>query len=147
MFQKVLTCPTSGEGDIIDLTGRVSTLVSESGITQGLCSVFVTGSTAAVTTIEYEPGVLRDLIRSLEILAPSGITYAHDSRWGDGNGRSHVRAALLGPSLTIPITDGEMALGRWQQIVLLELDTRARKDRTMMVTIFGERSHSVIRSI
>jgi secondary thiamine-phosphate synthase enzyme len=138
MLQKVLSCPTGGEGDIIDLTGNVSQLVAESGITQGICSVFVPGSTAAVTTAEYEPGVLKDLIRSMEGIAPSDIRYAHNTSWGDGNGRSHVRAALLGPSLTVPVRDGTLALGTWQQIVLVELDTRERKDRTIMVTIIGE---------
>jgi secondary thiamine-phosphate synthase enzyme len=134
MVQKILSCTTSGEGDVIDLTSKVHDVVRESGITHGLVSVFVTGSTAAVTTIEYEPGVLKDLNRSLSILAPSGIEYTHDTRWGDGNGRSHVKAALVGPSLTIPIMDREMMLGTWQQIVILELDTRARRDRKVVIT-------------
>ena len=138
MLQKTLTCPTSKEGDIIDLTSRVHDLVTESGITNGLCSVFVTGSTAAITTIEFEPGVLKDLTRSLSILAPSDIGYAHDTRWGDGNGRSHVKAALVGPSLTVPVVDGDLVLGTWQQIVLLELDTRARRDRVVLITVIGE---------
>jgi secondary thiamine-phosphate synthase enzyme len=134
MVQKILSCTTSGEGDVIDLTSKVHDVVRESGITHGFVSVFVTGSTAAVTTIEYEPGVLKDLNRSLSILAPSGIEYTHDTRWGDGNGRSHVKAALVGPSLTIPIMDREMMLGTWQQIVILELDTRARRDRKVVIT-------------
>jgi secondary thiamine-phosphate synthase enzyme len=138
MLQKILSSPTSGEGDIIDLTNRVRDIVNESGIENGLCSVFVAGSTSAITTIEYEPGVLKDLIRSLEILASSTREYAHDTRWGDGNGRSHVKAALVGPSLTIPIIEGRMRLGTWQQIVLLELDTRARGDRIVIVTVIGE---------
>ncbi|HWQ66761.1 MAG TPA: secondary thiamine-phosphate synthase enzyme YjbQ [Methanospirillum sp.] len=138
ILQKALSCPTSGEGDIINLTGRVTDLIIESGIRNGLCSVFVTGSTAAVTTIEYEPGVLKDLSRALSVLAPSDQEYAHDTRWGDGNGRSHVKAALVGPSLTVPVMDGQMVIGTWQQIVLLELDTRARRDRTVMGTVIGE---------
>ena len=138
MYQKILSCPTSGEGDIINLTPKLNETITESGVSTGLCNVFVTGSTAAITTIEYEPGVLQDLKRSLSALAPSDIMYAHDSRWGDGNGRSHVKAALVGPSLTIPVTNKKMALGTWQQAVLLELDTRARADRMVMVTITGE---------
>ncbi|PKL60593.1 MAG: secondary thiamine-phosphate synthase enzyme [Methanomicrobiales archaeon HGW-Methanomicrobiales-4] len=138
MLQKILSCPTSGEGDIIDLTSRVQELVSQSGVMNGLCSIFVNGSTAAITTIEFEPGVLKDLNRSLSVMAPSDIGYAHDTRWGDGNGRSHVKAALVGPSLTIPILDRQMGLGTWQQIVLLELDTRARKDRKIIITVMGE---------
>ncbi len=138
MYQKILSCPTSGEGDIINLTVKLNETITESGVSTGLCNVFVPGSTAALTTIEYEPGVLQDLKRSLSALAPSDITYAHDSRWGDGNGRSHVKAALVGPSLTIPVTNRKMALGTWQQAVLLELDTRARNDRMVMVTITGE---------
>jgi len=138
MYQKILSCPTSGEGDIINLTPKLNESITESGVSTGLCNVFVPGSTAAITTIEYEPGVLQDLKRSLSALAPSDITYAHDSRWGDGNGRSHVKAALVGPCLTIPVTNKKMALGTWQQVVLLELDTRARADRMVMITITGE---------
>jgi len=140
MLQKTLSCPTTGEGDIIDLTSRVQDLVSQSGIINGLCSVFVTGSTAAITTIEFEPGVLKDLNRSLSILAPSDVGYAHDTRWGDRNGKSHVKAALVGPSLTVPVMEGKLVLGTWQQIVLLELDTRARRDRSVMVTVMGGKS-------
>ncbi|MDD1723521.1 MAG: secondary thiamine-phosphate synthase enzyme YjbQ, partial [Methanospirillum sp.] len=91
-----------------------------------------------VTTIEYEPGVLKDLSRALSVSAPSDIPYAHDNRWGDGNGRSHVKAALLGPSLTIPVREGRLVTGTWQQIVILELDTRPRHDRRAVVTIMGE---------
>ena len=138
MLQKVLSCPTSGEGDTINLTSRLNDLISSSGIISGICCVFVTGSTAAVTTIEFEQGVLQDLKRALAVLAPSDVPYAHDTKWGDGNGRSHVKAALVGPSLTIPVSNNKMALGTWQQVVLLELDTRARSDRMVMVTIIGE---------
>jgi secondary thiamine-phosphate synthase enzyme len=138
MLQKILACPTTKEGDILDITVKVRDIAHESEITRGIASVFVTGSTAAVTTIEYEPGVLQDLNRSLSIVAPSGIKYAHDTRWGDGNGRSHVKAALVGPSLTVPIMNGEMMLGTWQQIVVLELDTRGREDRKVVVTVMGE---------
>lgn len=138
MIQKTLSLPTSGEGDIVNITPRISDVIEESGISQGICVLFVTGSTAAVTTIEYEPGVLQDFSRALSIFAPSNWDYAHDAQWGDGNGRSHVKASLVGPSLTVPVTDGKLMLGTWQQIVLLELDTRPRVDRTILVTLIGE---------
>lgn len=133
-----ITLSTRGEGDIVDITDKVQEIARSSGVKTGICHVFVIGSTAAVTTIEYEPGVLKDLSRALSVSAPSDITYAHDSRWGDGNGRSHVKAALVGPSLTIPVRNGALVLGTWQQIVLLELDTRERRDRHLTVTILGE---------
>lgn len=133
-----ITLSTRGEGDIVDITGKVQEIARSSGVKTGICHVFVIGSTAAVTTIEYEPGVLKDLSRALSVSAPSDITYTHDSRWGDGNGRSHVKAAMVGPSLTVPVRDGALVLGTWQQIVLLELDTRERRDRHIMVTVLGE---------
>lgn len=129
---------TRGEDDIIDITGKTQDLVRSSAIRNGLCTIFVTGSTAAVTTIEYEPGVLSDLSRALSVSAPPDIPYAHDNRWGDGNGRSHVKAALVGPSLTVPVQDGILVLGTWQQIVVLELDTRPRHDRRVVVTVMGQ---------
>ncbi len=100
-------------------------------------NIFVVGSTAAVTTIEYEPGVLLDLRRALSVVAPDDIPYAHDAAWGDGNGRSHVRAAIVGPSLSVPVISGALACGTWQQIVLLELDVRSRRERTVHVTVMG----------
>jgi len=133
-----ITLSTGGEGDIVDITGKVQEIAHSSGIKIGLCHVFVTGSTAAVTTIEYEPGVLKDLSRALSVCAPSDIPYAHDSRWGDGNGRSHVKAAMVGPSLSVPVRDGALVLGTWQQIVVVELDTRPRPDRHLTVTVLGE---------
>lgn len=136
MFQKTLRVVTRGEGDIVDVTPLVREAVLESGCMSGLVHVFVTGSTAAVTTIEYEPGVLEDLKRSLSLMAPSGVPYRHDTRWGDGNGRSHVKAALVGPSLAIPIIGGNLLTGTWQQVVLLELDTREARDRSLIVTVF-----------
>lgn len=129
---------TKCEGDIVDITSGVDKIVASSGIRTGLCNIFVTGSTAAVTTIEYESGVLSDLSRSLSGLAPSDLPYAHDKRWGDGNGRSHVKAAIVGPSLTVPVRKGVLILGTWQQIVILELDTRPRSDRNIVVTVTGE---------
>lgn len=135
MFQRDIQIPTNGEGEIVDLTPEVAGAVRESGMTSGLATVFVGGSTAAVTTIEYEPGVLEDLARALNVIAPREITYAHDRAWGDGNGRSHVRAALVGPSLSVPFRDGRLLLGTWQQVVLLELDIRAARSRRVTVTL------------
>jgi secondary thiamine-phosphate synthase enzyme len=135
MYRKKLQITTGAEGDIIDLTPDVVSVVRESRIAEGLVHVFVTGSTAAVTTIEYEPGVLSDLNRALSIVAPSDIPYAHDSRWGDGNGRSHVKASIVGPSLTLPVGGGEPLLGTWQQVVLLELDIRPGRTRTIILTV------------
>jgi secondary thiamine-phosphate synthase enzyme len=128
---------TRGQGDAHDLTEAVSGAVTESGVTAGLVTVFVVGSTAAVTTIEYEPGAVADLNSVFEQIAPRHGDYQHHLRWGDDNGSSHVRAALLGPSLTVPVADGRLLLGTWQQIMLLEFDTRARK-REVVLQIVGE---------
>lgn len=128
---------TRGQGDAHDLTEVVSAALAESGISAGLITVFVVGSTAAVTTIEYEPGAVADLNRVFEMLAPRDGDYEHHRRWGDDNGSSHVRAALLGPSLTVPFAKGRLLVGTWQQILLLELDTRARK-REVVFQIVGE---------
>jgi secondary thiamine-phosphate synthase enzyme len=136
-FQKAISITTHGEGKVVDLTDEVTKFVADSGISVGLVNVFVSGSTAAVTTIEYEEGVLSDLNRALAVVAPPDSPYAHDSRWGDGNGRSHVKAALVGPSLTIPIQGGIPATGTWQQIVLLELDVRKSRTRTVLLTALG----------
>ncbi|HNQ33838.1 MAG TPA: secondary thiamine-phosphate synthase enzyme YjbQ [Methanoculleus sp.] len=135
MFHTTIELETHGEGEITDLTFQVQQAITESGVRMGLVTVFVTGSTAAVTTIEYEPGVLSDLSRALAVIAPDDIPYAHDAAWGDGNGRSHVRAAIVGPSLSIPVIGGRLACGAWQQIVLLELDVRASRRRTVHVTV------------
>jgi secondary thiamine-phosphate synthase enzyme len=137
MHRKTLKVTTAKEGDIVDLTPEVRAAVRESGISEGMVNVFVTGSTAAVTTIEYEPGVLSDLQRALSVLAPDDVSYAHDSRWGDGNGRSHVKASLVGPSLSVPVSGKEPDLGTWQQIVLLELDIRQGRTRTVVVSVTG----------
>ncbi|MDV4343975.1 YjbQ family protein [Methanoculleus sp. YWC-01] len=135
MFRTTIQVDTHGEGEIVDLTPRVAQAVTESGVREGLATVFVAGSTAAVTTIEYEPGVLSDLSRALSVIAPADIPYAHDAAWGDGNGRSHVRAAIVGPSLSVPVISGALACGTWQQIVLLELDVRSSRKRTVYVTV------------
>jgi secondary thiamine-phosphate synthase enzyme len=128
---------TAGFNDIHDITGDVSDLVKESGLGSGTATVFVTGSTGGVTTIEFEPGLVKDIPEALEKVAPTGKTYHHDATWGDGNGFSHVRAALVGPSLTVPFRDGRLMLGTWQQIVLLDFDNKARK-RSVAVQIMGE---------
>ena len=128
---------TRGFGEIVDVTPRVAEVVRRSGCREGLVTVFCPGSTAAVTTIEYEPGVLRDLQRALEELVPSDRPYEHDRRWGDGNGFSHVRAALLKPGLTVPVADGAPVLGTWQQIVFVDFDNRPRR-RRLLVQVLGE---------
>lgn len=138
MYRKELTVTSQSEGDIIDITEEVRRAVQESRIREGLAHLFVHHSTAALTTIEYEPGVLADLKRALSVLAPDNIPYAHNTRWGDGNGRSHVKAALVGPSLTLPVGNGKLLCGTWQQVVLLELDVNAGRTRSVTITITGE---------
>jgi secondary thiamine-phosphate synthase enzyme len=137
MFRTTLTVTSSREGDIIDITPLVEKAVTESRVKTGLVHLFVQHSTAALTTVEFEPGVLADLKRSLSVLAPDHEDYAHNSRWGDGNGRSHVKAALVGPSLTVPVDNGQLMCGTWQQLVLLELDVNAGRNRTIVCTVTG----------
>jgi len=137
IFSKTISFGTKGFTDIIDITDRVASIVKRSKIQNGLVTVFCPGSTGAVTTIEYESGVLRDLQKAIERMAPSNIPYEHDQRWGDGNGFSHVRAALMKPSLTIPLQNGILTLGTWQQIVFIDFDNR-RRQRSLMVQILGE---------
>jgi secondary thiamine-phosphate synthase enzyme len=129
---------TNGQGDVHDLTEAVGRAVASSNLHSGTATVFVTGSTAGVTTIEFEPGAVADLDRAYERVAPRRGEYAHHLRWGDDNGSSHVRAAMLGPSLTIPVAGGRLALGTWQQIVLVEFDTGPR-ERHVVVQLVGER--------
>jgi secondary thiamine-phosphate synthase enzyme len=128
---------TRGQGDAHNLTDLVASAVARSNITAGIVTVFVVGSTAAVTTIEFEPGAVADLNRTLEALAPRDGEYRHHLRWGDDNGSSHVRAALLGPSLSVPVAARTLVLGTWQQIILLEMDTRSRR-REIVVQVVGE---------
>ena len=128
---------TGGENDAKDLTGALSAKLAESRLHDGTVTVFVPGSTAGLTTIEYESGVVEDFSRLMEKIAPSNIPYRHDQRWGDGNGYSHVRASLLGPSLVIPFSDGRLALGTWQQVVLVDFDNRPRT-RTIVLQFMGE---------
>lgn len=136
-FAEIISIDTKGFSDIIDITPRVLSYVKQAGIANGLITLFCPGSTGALTTIEYEPGVLRDLREALEKIAPSDVSYHHDARWGDGNGFSHVRAALMKPSLSIPVVEGRPTLGTWQQIVFIDFDNRARK-RNIVVQIIGE---------
>ena len=132
-----ISVKTKGFCDIIDVTPQVTGIVEGAKMKNGAVTVFCTGSTGAVTTIEYESGVLEDLKKAIERMAPSDVPYAHDRRWGDGNGFSHVRAALLGPSLTVPIMGGALALGTWQQIVFIDFDNRKRQ-RKIIVQMIGE---------
>ena len=128
---------TQGYCDIIDITAKVQGQIQKEKIHRGLATLFVSGSTAALTTIEYEPGLVEDLKELLERFIPSNKRYHHDDRWGDDNGFSHLRAALLGPSLQVPIESGRLLLGTWQQIVLLDFDNRPRT-REIMIQIMGE---------
>lgn len=131
------TLATRGFCDILDISAKVADVVTRARVADGTVTVFCPGSTCAVTTIEYESGVLRDLRRAIEELVPQGREYEHDKRWGDGNGFSHVRAALLKPSLGIPLVGGRLALGTWQQVVLLDFDNRDRR-REIVVQVVGE---------
>ncbi len=122
--------------DIRDITGQLEAALSRSGIEDGILHAFVVGSTGSITTIEYEPGVVEDLKAAVDRLAPQGGFYAHEEAWHDGNGHSHVQAALLGPSLSVPVRDGRFQLGTWQQVVVFNHDNRAR-ERNIEVTIVG----------
>lgn len=128
---------TKGFTDIIDITPQVAAAIQRSQIKAGLVTVFISGSTAGVTTIEFEPGLLQDLPEALEKIAPMNKRYHHDATWGDGNGFAHVRAAMIGSSLTIPVSDGRMTLGTWQQIVVMDFDNRSR-EREVVVQMMGE---------
>ena len=128
---------TKGESDILNITEEITNEIESSKIGNGVVTIFVKGSTAALTTIEYEPGLKQDFPAFLERIAPRNIEYQHERTWHDGNGHSHVRASLIGPSLTVPIVDGRLTLGVWQQIVVLEFDTRSRV-RTLVTMIMGE---------
>ena len=128
---------TRGQGDAHDITGAVAATVRESGLSDGIVTAFVVGSTAGITTIEFEPGAVADFNRLFDELAPRDGDYRHHLRWGDDNGSSHVRAALLGPSITIPFTNTKLTLGTWQQVMLVEFDRRARR-REIVVQVIGE---------
>ena len=134
---KKLTLTTRGNGDTIDITPGVERALQESQLTNGVVTLFVVGSTAALTTIEYEDGAVNDLNRAIERIAPRDLEYEHHLRWSDDNGHSHVRAALLGPALSIPFVGGRLTLGTWQQIILIDFDTRPRQ-REVVAQIMGE---------
>jgi len=136
-YQQQISILTSGHGDMHDLTGQVLGVVAASAIQTGLVNVFNVGSTAAVGTIEFEPGLLHDLQTVLDKLIPPSREYGHERAWHDGNGHSHLQATLLGPSLTLPIADGKPLLGTWQQIFHLECDVRGRQ-RTVVITVNGD---------
>ncbi|NOX97123.1 MAG: YjbQ family protein [Nitrospirae bacterium] len=137
VITKKIKVDTQGETDIIDITDSVSVLLKDSGLTNGTVTVFVPGATGGITTLEYEPGLVKDLQRAFEELAPKDREYAHNNRWKDLNGYSHVRASLLGPSLTVPFIEGELQLGRWQQIIFIDFDNRPRS-REIILQIVGE---------
>jgi secondary thiamine-phosphate synthase enzyme len=132
-----LSLNTHGDADMHNLSGELAAAIEASGLQNGTLTLFCPSSTSAVTTIEYEPGALADLKRLFDQIAPAGRDYAHEAAWGDGNGHSHLRAALLGPSLTIPFVDGRMTLGTWQQVLYVDFDVRPRR-RQLVVQIIGE---------
>ena len=135
--QQQIPIATKGHGDMHDLTAQVASIVAASGIRTGTVNVFNVGSTAAIGTIEFEPGLIDDLPAALDRLIPPSRDYGHERAWHDGNGHSHLQATLLGPSLTVPIADGKLVLGTWQQIFHLECDVRGRR-RTVVVTAVGD---------
>lgn len=137
VFQKSIQLQTTHHRQMHDLTGKVAELVAGSGVQNGLVNLFNVGSTAALGTIEYEPGLVQDLPDMLDRLIPPGQDYGHEQAWHDGNGHSHLQATLIGPSLTVPIQSGQLVLGSWQQIFHLECDIKPRQ-RSILVTIYGE---------
>jgi secondary thiamine-phosphate synthase enzyme len=137
VFQEQFDVSTTGHGDMHDLTERVAAAVARSRVRTGIVHVFTVGSTAAVGTIEFEPGLREDLPALLDRLMPPSRDYGHERTWHDGNGHSHLQATTLGPGLSVPVGSGKLSLGTWQQVFLLECDTRARQ-RTIVVTVLGE---------
>ena len=131
------TLQTKGAGDLVNITEKITQLLKASVLKTGMLTAFVVGSTAAITTFEYEPGLIKDMQDTYERLIPSGRHYQHDETWGDANGFSHLRAALQGPSLTIPFEEGRLFLGTWQQVVLAEFDNHPRQ-RKIIVQLTGE---------
>ena len=137
IITKTIQVKSRGENEMVDMTKQTSRLLTESKLEEGLVTVFVSGSTAAISTIEYEPGLINDFPDMLSRVVPNDIEYQHNETWHDGNGHSHVRASLIGPSLTVPFKDRNLILGTWQQIVFIELDTRSRK-RRIILQLIGE---------
>ena len=136
-FQKTITFSTSGHRDMHDITNRISEVVYESGIKTGIVHIFNVGSTGAIGTIEFEPGLEYDLPEILDKLIPSSRNYGHEQTWHDGNGHSHLQATILGPELTVPVSNGRLELGTWQQVFHLECDIKPR-NRKIVVTVVGE---------
>jgi len=132
-----ISLKTAAKDEIVDITSKVSEIVYGSKVKNGLVCVFVVGSTAAVTTVEHEPGLVSDMHDAMDRLYPRDVDYEHHQRWGDGNGHSHIRASFVGPSLTVPIVDGDLKLGTWQQIVFMEFDNKPRS-RELSVQVLGE---------
>ena len=137
ILTEMVNLQTKGQGDTLDITPQVVRIVAGSRIKNGSVNVFITGSTAAVTTMEFEPNLVKDLKEVWEELVPEHEEYHHDNTWGDHNGYAHIRASLMGPSLVVPLKDGELMLGTWQQIVVIDFDNRAR-DRQVLVQVMGE---------
>jgi len=133
----VIEFQTGGDAEVVEITGRVARVVAESGLSSGIVTLFSPSATSALTTIEYESGCVQDLQRLFDEVAAPNRHYAHNARWGDGNGHSHIRAALLGPSLTVPFIDGRLTLGTWQQIIFVDFDNRPRQ-RRLIVQLMGE---------
>ena len=134
---ETVTISTQGGDHMVDVTGQVQDVLNQSGFKEGTVTVFASGSTAGVTTIEYEPGLLKDIPDAMERIAPRTAHYAHDATWGDGNGHSHVRSAVVGTSLSVPFLDARLMLGTWQQIVIIDFDNRAR-NRRFVVQVMGK---------
>lgn len=137
VFKKNVAISTLGHSDIIDITSYVKKVVLDSNLKEGMVNIFVLGSTASITTIEYENGLLKDLKNVLDKLIPYDKNYEHHKRWKDDNGHSHIRASIIGPEITIPFSNANLALGTWQQIVIIDFDTRSR-EREIIVTCVGE---------
>jgi len=137
VYNDEINVSTNGEVDIINITDDIQNIVNKSRLKEGIICVFVSGSTATITTIEYEPGLIKDLPRMLQKIVPKGVHYDHHETWHDDNGHSHVRASLMGPGITIPFKNGKLIHGTWQQIVFVEFDTRPR-DRNIVVQLVGE---------
>ena len=137
LFRDKVRVETDGFCSIHDITSQVSAILDKSGLSQGICTVAVSGSTAAISTIEYEPGLLQDIPKLMEKIIPGGIAYEHDKTWGDGNGFSHLRSFLVKTSLTVPFDNNRLDLGTWQQIVLVDFDNRSRH-REIIVQLVGE---------
>ena len=134
-MHREITLESDGHGHVYDLTGHVAAWLESTAALEGQVTVHAPGSTASVTTLEFEPGAVSDLVEALEKIAPSNRSYHHDRRWGDGNGFSHLRAALMGPSITVPVSEGRCVLGTWQQIVLVECDLHPRQRRVVMTFV------------